>query len=110
MKMQKLETDPESEQSKEFYRKLEETERANTKKRPAQVIIKTMKRGGKMGATTKIEVGPDGKPVSLEEAMFRKKYVDYQSVEWPVYDPIKFERKDVKSTKMINFSSYLHPA
>lgn len=35
MKMQKIDTDPESEQAKEFYRKLEETQRAETKKRPA---------------------------------------------------------------------------
>lgn len=30
-----------------------------------------------MGATTKIEVGADGNPVSLEEALYRKKFVDF---------------------------------
>ena len=62
--MQKIETDPESEEAKEFYRNLEESERKNTKKRAGQIIIKTMKRGQTVGGTQKIEVGHDGLPLS----------------------------------------------
>jgi len=32
-----------------------------------------MKRGGRSGSTIKIEVGEDGRPLSEEDALFRKK-------------------------------------
>lgn len=66
-----------------------------------------MKRGGSI---TKVEVDQNGNPLSSDEALFRKKNVDFTKYSWPEVNPIKYERKDLHSDKMLKLQNYRWPA
>jgi len=58
-----------------------------------------MKRGGKFDVQ-KVEVGPDGQPLSQEEALFRRKNIDFTKVKFPEVNSIKFTRVDSKKKSL----------
>lgn len=65
--MTKIESDPNSVEAQKYYKDMEDLERQTKTKRSSQILIKTIRRGNKPGATVKIDVGADGRPLSLNE-------------------------------------------
>jgi hypothetical protein len=63
-----------------------------------------------MSRATKIELGDNGLPLTPEQALIKRKNVDFTKVKWPIVNPVKFERKDVRSSKMLTLTSYRYPA
>lgn len=45
--------------------------------------MKTIKRSGGMSRATKIELGENGLPLTPEQALIKRKNVDFTKVKWP---------------------------
>jgi alpha-beta hydrolase superfamily lysophospholipase len=87
-----------------------EKKQAPRQQRSNQILIKTMKRGGRSGSQRVLEVDKYGNPLSAAELEFRKKNVDFTKWSWPESNPIAYERKDVKTDKMLKICNYRWPA
>ena len=112
-KMSEIDENPESKESKEFLKKLYEYEskQTNSRRKPAPIIVKTIKRG-KTIKTEKIvqkEMDAEGKEVSAEDAEFARKYVDYNKIKWPERNTIEMERPDYKGIGTVKLQTYRYP-
>lgn len=88
--MTEIEADPNSKKAQNYFNSLVEFERTNTKKRSSQILIKTMKRTGGRNTVNRIEVDQNGQPLSADEALFRKKNVDFTKYTWPEVNKINY--------------------
>jgi len=105
-KMVQIDTDPNSQRSKDYYKALEEIERSNKNKKPTQILIKTMRRGRMVNSESK-ELGEDGKPLSPEEMVTRRKFTDFAAVKFPEVNPISLKVTDAQDPKKeIHLQSY----
>lgn len=69
-----------------------------------------MKKSNLNGDMLKIEIGDDGKPLSEEDALFRKKNVDFTKWKFQEINSLKYEVKDIHSNKMLHIQTYRQPA
>lgn len=108
-KMAEIETDPDSEAAKEYYKKLKELEKKNPPKRkPGAIIIKNM-RGGRTISTEKIEQNEDGTPLSNEEQELKKKFIDFAKTTFPEVNPIDLVLPDFKGNGQVRLQTYRYP-
>ncbi len=80
--MTKIDQEPDSKQSQEYLKQMEEQARNTQTKRSNNILIKTMKRGGRT-MVSKVELDSNGQPLSEEELLFRRKNVDFTKFVFP---------------------------
>ena len=99
-RMNEIDENPESETAKEYYKAVEQLEkkRSKSRKKPAKIIIRTVKRGRTISQEEiePLEVGSGGEKISAEEAEFNRKYVDYSKFKWPEVNEIEMTRPDYR--------------
>ena len=61
---------------------MEEQARQTATKRSSNILIKTMKRGGRT-MVSKVELDMNGQPLPEEELLFRRKNVDFTKYVFP---------------------------
>ena len=108
-KMTEVESDPNSKRAQEYYKQLEETEKANKKKRNSQILIKTMKRGRVTGESS-VEVDQYGRPLDEKQIQFNKKNQPFVGWKWPEVNAVEYKRKDLHSNSMLKIQNYRWPA
>ena len=107
--MVEIEKNPNTKEAKEYYQKLSEIQKNNVSRRkPASVIIKNV-RGGRTLSTTEIEQNEDGTPVSNEEIVYRKKFIDFAATTFPEVNPIDYNLPDLHGKGQVRIQNYRYP-
>jgi len=107
--MAEIDNDPNSQKSIDYYKKLEDLERGNTKRKPTTITVKTMRRG--KSSMEHITLGEDGQPLSREEALLKKKYTDFKEHSYPEVNSMDIFVPDYKDPrKKVRLANYRYPA
>ena len=102
-KITEIETNPDGKEAQEYYKKLAELERnsPNKKRRkPAPIIIKNM-RGNRTLSTQNILMNDDGTPMSEEEIVHKRKFLDFAKVTFPEVNPVEMILPDFKRSGQV---------
>ena len=97
--MSEIDDNPEGEEAKKYYKSLKEVESSKPRRKPAKIIIKTIKRGRTISQQEidPVQHNSDGSVVPEEELEFQRKYVDFNKIKWPEVNEIEMVRPDYKS-------------
>ena len=93
-----IETNPDGKEAQEYYKKLAELERkspSKKKRKPAPIIIKNM-RGNRTLSTQNILMNEDGTPLSEEEIVHKRKFLEFANVTFPEVNPVEMVLPDFK--------------
>lgn len=106
-KITEFDSDPSSKKAQDFYKKLDEIERQNPKKKKSQIIIKTMKKGRTI-SKEQLDSFSLGQRLSEEEEEFKRKFIDWKSIQFPQVNPVELVSKSGKSQYKLN--NYRYPS